>query len=268
VATRDDVITEGRREARSTTAAANGPLPGSAALEAQLEGILNLARYHREHEKFYAQSPLERAIDLQRASRTLKTLADRWSQAPAGAPRTEVRFAGCEDLNEAAAIQSDGVLFMEGEGEPVELVRLKRDLAAFADDDAATGAWLSEAMQAAWDTAARLRHPGLADLLGERHRIIANDWQAAQLATLVSRLVRRGIELLAPLDLSPAGVRADLSGPRHLPGYLYSVSELLDRAAELSAESAGLVHDNERRWRVFRERVATIVGAGAAEGPR
>lgn len=247
----------------------NAITDGRTEVEAQLEGVLNLTRYHREHEKFYAQAPLERAIDLQRASRTLKTLADRWSRAaPGGAGRTGSRFAGCEDLNEAAAIQSDGVLFMEGEGEPAELVRLKRDLAVVADDDAAGGAWLAEAMQAAWDSAARLRHPGLADMLGERHRIIANDWQAAQLTTLVSRLVRRGVELLAPLDFSPAGVRADLSGPRHLPGYLYSASELLDRAADLAAESAGLVHDNERRWRVFRERVATIVAAGTAGGPR
>jgi hypothetical protein len=232
---------------------------------AQLEAILNLARYHREHEKFYARSPLERAVDLQRASRTLTTLADRWSRVRAAdAPPTGARFAGCEDLNEPAAIQSDGVLFMEGEGEPVELVRLRRDLGILADDYAATGAWLTEAMEASWEAAARLRHPGLADLLGERHRIIANDWQAAGLSTLIGRLARRCVDLLAPLDLSPAGVRADLAGPRRLSGYLHSASELLDRAADLSAESATLVHDNERRWRVFRERVATIVTAGAA----
>jgi hypothetical protein len=240
--------------------------PGASA---QLEAILNLARFHREHEKFYAQSPLERAIDLQRASRTLKTLADRWSEVVPAEGRPGARFAGCEDLNEPAAIQSDGVLFMEGEGEPVELVALKRDLAALADDYAATGAWLAEAMEASWDAAATLRHPGLADLLGERHRIIANDWQAAGLSTLVSRLARRGADLLAPLDLSPAGVRADLRGTRRLPGYLYSASELLDRAADLAAESAVLVHDNERRWRVFRERVAQLRAVGAApEGPR
>ena len=99
------------------------PEPGGAGAPAQLIAILNLSRYHREHEKFYARSPLERAIDLQRAARTLTTLADRWSEvAPTGAPPTGVPFAGCEDLNEPAAIQSDGVLFMEGEGEPVELV--------------------------------------------------------------------------------------------------------------------------------------------------
>ena len=71
--------------------------------------------------------------------------------------------------------------------------------------------------------------------------------------------MRRAAEMLAPLDLSPGGVRADLAGPRSLPGYLHSAAELLDRAADLAAESAVLVHDNERRWRVFRGRVAEIV---------
>ena len=255
------------RTERPDGAGAQGVLPGGApagtGAAAQLEAILNLSRYHREHEKFYARAPLERAIELQRAARTLTTLADRWSAAaPGQATPAGVRFAGCEDLNEPAAIQSDGVLFMEGEGEPVELVRLKRDLGVIAEDYAATGAWLAEAMGASWSAAARLRHPGVADLLGERHRIIANDWQAAGLSTLVSRLARRAVNLLAPLDLTPEGVRADLAGPRLLPGYLYSAAELLDRAADLAAESAGLVHDNERRWRVFRARVAAIVAAG------
>ena len=228
----------------------------------QLTTILNLSRYHREHEKFYARAPLECAIDLQRAARTLTTLADRWSRTAATeSTRVGARFAGCEDLNEPAAIQADGVLFMEGEGEPVELIRLRRDIRVIADDYAATGAWLAEAMEASWEAAASLRHPGLADLLGERHRIIANDWQAAGLSTLVSRLALRAVDLLSPLDLSPEGIRADLAGPRVLPGYLHSASELLDRAADLAAESAVLVHDNERRWRVFRARAEAIVAA-------
>lgn len=39
---------------------------------------------------------------------------------------------------------------------------------------------------------------------------------------------------------------------------LYSASELIDRAADLIAESATLVHENERRWRVFSERVREL----------
>jgi hypothetical protein len=264
----DGARTQGRDEAGADRGT-SGEARAEAGAAAQLAAILNLSRYHREHEKFYARSPLQRAIDLQRAARTLTTLADRWSEAaPGQASVAGARFAGCEDLNEPAAIQADGVLFMEGEGEPVELVRLKRDLGVIADDFAGTGAWLAGAMEGSWEAAARLRHPCLADLLGERHRIIANDWQAAGLGTLVGRLAHRAVELLTPLDLSPEGVRADLAGPRLLAGYLHSASELLDRAADLAAESAGLVHDNERRWRVFRARVATIVAAAAAPGAR
>jgi hypothetical protein len=57
-------------------------------------------------------------------------------------------------------------------------------------------------------------------------------------------------------------VRADLAGARVDPAYLYSASELLDRAADLMAESAGLVHENERRWRIFGERVSALMDPG------
>src|SRR6266508_4015888 len=43
-------------------------------------------------------------------------------------------FEGAEDLNDPAALQLDGVLFMEGEGEASEMNRLKRDVRATADD--------------------------------------------------------------------------------------------------------------------------------------
>ena len=46
-----------------------------------LSMVLNLAQYRREHEKFYAESPLHDAITLQRDSRALKALAERWTVA-------------------------------------------------------------------------------------------------------------------------------------------------------------------------------------------
>ena len=55
------------------------------------------------------------------------------------------------------------------------------------------------------------------------------------------------------IDVSPAAVRDDIAGPSNYPNYLLSASELLDRAADLASESAILVHDNERRWRAFRQ---------------
>ena len=150
---------------------------------------------------------------------------------------------------------------MEGEGEPAEVTRLKRDLRNVAEDLAGTGEWLATAMQASWDVAAVLvTIPELADLLGERHRIIANDWQAAGMSALAGRTLARATDILDHVDFSPAALRADLAGSRVTPRWLYSAAELIDHAADLLSDSAGLVLDNERRWRVFRARVRELVG--------
>jgi len=228
-----------------------------------LETIRNLAEFHREHEKFYAQAPLRKAVEIQAASRVLKALADHWRQVapvehPAGSP-----FAGARDLNAPGLVSESGVLFLEGEGEPAEIKQLRRDLETAAKDLDETSAWLSAAMEQSWQVASALAdYAALADLLGERHRIIANDWQSADLQALVSRLLRRSLDLIARIDFSPEALRADLAGERRSVAYLYSASELIDRAADLIVESATLVHDNERRWRVFASRVDELIAAG------
>jgi hypothetical protein len=224
-----------------------------------LDTIENLSRFHREHEKFYAQAPLEQAISLQRWSRSLQALADHWQQAEPVESPLQNRYAGCEDLNVTAAIDGNGILFLEGEGEPAEISGLKQELAASADRFAATGTWLSEAMESSWATAqSLLPHRELADLLGERHRIIANDWQAAGLNSLIAQLLRRAGDLLEQVDFSPDALREDLAVSRTATAYLFSTSELIDHAADLIADSAKLVHDNERRWRIFHDRVAAF----------
>ncbi len=224
-----------------------------------LEAIGNLSRFHHEHEKFYSQAPLRTATDIQASSRALKALAARWSEVePADHPAPSP-FAGAEDLNAPGLVAESGVLFMEGEGEPAEITRIKRDLETVAADMEETGNWLAQAMGQSWQVAGALvQYPALADLLGERHRIIANDWLAANMQSLIARLLRRALDLLGTIEFSPEALRADLAGDRRNASYLYSASELLDRAADLAAESATLVHDNERRWRVFSERVRSI----------
>lgn len=229
-----------------------------------LDTIANLAAFHREHEKFYSQAPLRTALAVQAASRMLKALADVWRSVqplehPPAAP-----FTGARDINAPGLVAESGVLFMESEGEPPEIAGTRRDLAAAAEDLERTGAWLASAMEHSWTVAGALcAFPQLAGELGERHRIIANDWQAASLQTLIARLLRRALEILDKVDFRPTAIRADLSGDRDFARYLYSASELLDRAADLLAESAALVHDNERRWRVFAARVAEL----SAEAP-
>lgn len=223
------------------------------------ETILNLARFHRDHERFYASQPRERAVALQRHGRALEALADRWSTVTPEDPEPFSPFEGAEDLNAAEALQLDGVLFMEGEGVPAELRRLIRDLRTEATDAIETGTWLDAAMQGSWDVAATLTEVDeLADVLGDRHRIIANDWQAAHMSTLAGRLLERAADVVEGTDLTPAGLRADLAGARVAPRRLWSAAELVARAADLLSDSAGLVHDNERRWRQFRARVAQL----------
>ncbi|MFD9126611.1 hypothetical protein [Kitasatospora sp. NPDC059571] len=235
---------------------------------ALLDAMANLARFHREHEQFYASAPRERAVLLQRDARTLLALADHWS-VPRPVPSSPLNpFEGADDLTAPVGLQLTGVLFMEGQGEPVELARLERDLVRTADDLVAAAEWLTTAMQASWESArALLDFPDFADLLGERHRIIVNDWQAAHLSDLAGRLLHRAADILERIDLRPAAVRADLAGDSVGPRRLYSAAELISRAADLLSESAGLVHDNERRWRAFRARVTRLAPLPPAHRP-
>lgn len=83
-----------------------------------LQAVANLSRYHREHEKFYAESPLHDAVALQRASRALKALAERWEvaerdDAPAPSP-----FAGARDLNDDRAIEASASSSWRGRASP------------------------------------------------------------------------------------------------------------------------------------------------------
>ncbi len=224
-----------------------------------LTQIENLARSHREHELFYSQAPLTDALALQRLSRTLKALAGHWMASTPHAVEHANPYAGCDDLNNQTAIETMGVLFLEGEGEPAEVTRLKRELATMADDHEQTGIWLAEAMQSTWNSALGLLPIApLADLLGERHRIIAANWQNAMLSTIIANLLRRANEILDQVDFTPSAIREDLRNDRLAPRYLYAAAELIDRAADMLAESAVLVHESERRWRIFWERVQAL----------
>ena len=62
---------------------------GSGSLDL-LHAILNLSRFHREHEKFYASAPRQQAVILQGHGRTLCALADRWdTTTPIGTCRVQ-----------------------------------------------------------------------------------------------------------------------------------------------------------------------------------
>ena len=126
-----------------------------------------------------------------------------------------------------------------------------------------SGSWLASAMEASWAMAeALLSYPQLADLLAERHKIIGNNWQNASTAQLTARYLRRAVSVMERVDFSPAGLRNDLAGARSAPAYLYAAAEMINHAADLSAASSVLTHENERRWRIFHERIEQITPSG------
>jgi hypothetical protein len=224
-----------------------------------LDAIENLSRVHREHEKFYAQRPREQAVALQRHSRALSALADRWEHVDVHRVEALSPYQGADDLNAPEALQLDGILFMEGDAAPAEIASVIDELRSVGTNSIDTGTWLAEAMENTWATAAiLLAYDQLADLVGDRHRIIANDWQAASMSALAGRVLQRAADVLDAVDFTPAALRDDLDGARRVPRLLHSAVELIDHAADLLSDSAGLVHDNERRWRTFHQRVIDV----------
>jgi len=109
---------------------------------------------------------------------------------------------------------------------------------------------------------ALLGYPQLADLPAERHKIIGNNWRNAATAQFNARCLRRAVAIMERVDFSPPALRKDLAGARSAPGYLYSAAELINHAADLSAASSVLTHENERRWRIFHQRLEQITASG------
>jgi len=124
-------------EIRSTqgadhVAAPAGGVPNPAHAGVGRDGLLaiiaNLSKYHREHEKYYSEAPLADAITSQRSVHTLMALAERWTTVEPSTDPVRRPCAGAPDLNDERAIETSGMLFMEGEGEPAEITRMKSDL--------------------------------------------------------------------------------------------------------------------------------------------
>ncbi len=85
-----------------------GPVSAAPAAAPLLEAVLNLSKFHKEHERFYSSSPLETALRLQRHARTLQALADRWTAAEPSTRTVLSPYEGAEDLNADAAVALDG----------------------------------------------------------------------------------------------------------------------------------------------------------------
>lgn len=92
--------------------------------------------------------------------------------------------------------------------------------------------------------------------------IIANDAQAADMSRVAGRLLMRAVEMLDRLRLTPEALRHDdLTADGLVPQFNEAATELIDRAADLLSDSAGLADENdenERRWQTLRARVDAL----------
>lgn len=238
-------------------------------------GMAEVARFHREHERFHSLHGLERAVELRQESNKLKILADRWfaaaapgsdasgNGAPAGAAfdASDPRFraAGCADLNQRGAIAAIGVLFMEGESEPRELVDLRRRLRSYADEYVQSSAWLSEKMDAGWKREQALLSPDYAHLAGTRFAVLTRTTMSAATMSVVGRLLGAAAETIEAMDLRPEAVRVDLGGNAAL---LRSLSWIVDHAAALLARQGAELGLSDPDWTRYLE----ALDAGIAEG--
>jgi hypothetical protein len=215
------------------------------------DDLLRIARYHREHERYYAIEGFEQAAALRRDASALRALADRWIATDAAGDASEryadpqLQAAGCEDLNDPAALATTGVLFMEGESEPAEIAALKRKLAGLRDRYGNAGRWLADKMDAAWRREAALLNRDHADIAYARHMALTRTTLAAAKMAVAGRLIGAAHAALAPQEHTPANVRSD---PRGTGRVLRTIAWMLDAAAALIAEQAADVGSSDPHW--------------------
>jgi hypothetical protein len=221
--------------------------------------LLQIARHHREHERYYATEGLEQAAALRRDAGALRALAERWLAGKA-TDGTDARYddpqlqaAGCDDLNDPAAVATAGILFMEGEGEPSEIARVKAKLATHRDRCLRTGRWLDEKMQAAWQREAALVTAEYADAAYARHKALMRTTLTASKLVVAGRLIGAAHAALAPRDHTPAQLRADPQGEGRL---LRAAAWLMDAAASLIAEQAAELGASDPDWTTYIEDLA------------
>jgi hypothetical protein len=221
-----------------------------------LEVLRSVAAYHREHERYYTMNGLEQAAQMSRDANRLKVIADAWLGGATSAPPTSVDYAdprhqaaGCEDLNALPAIAAIGVLFMEGEGEPAEIRTLRTKLRGTSLGFRSAGQWLADKMAAAWERERVLFSADLIDAAWPRFQTIVTNWSGARRTAVAGRLLELAEEFLATIEFTPAAVRRHRAASGQA---LRTAGWVLDLAAQLLAETAADLANNDPRWTEYR----------------
>jgi hypothetical protein len=244
----------------------DAPAPSGSATQENLGVLDNIARTHREHERFYSAYLLEQGTRLVREATKLKVVADHWLEGQPGPPdypgvdfqHPAFRAAGCDDLNAPSAIASIGILFMEGQGEPSELRILKAMLGGSSAAAVQSGKWLSDMMQAAWDRERTLFTWERADAARFRFRTIATNWVGAQETALVGRMLAVVNACLAKIDFTPSALRVN----RQASGKaLLTAARILAAAGRLQGQSGVDLVGNDDPWTAYRRALQARIAA-------
>jgi hypothetical protein len=235
------------------------PRTGTQEAAAQPEGsappahvLTNICRYHREHERFYVQDRTFVAGDLHREANKLKIVAEAWQRNAPAMPDPGIDYsdpayaaAGCTDLNASSAIAMIGVLFMEGEQEPIEIRVLKARLTALAASWRRAGEWLSAKMEAAWDRERAMYRPGLVAVAHQRFNTIVMNWRGSRERLLAARTLEMAMRVLDSIPFEPQRIRADRAA---LGGRLFEAGAILGLTAQLLGRTAADLADNDANW--------------------
>jgi hypothetical protein len=231
-----------------------------------IEGMLQLARSHRQHERYHSLSGLENAAALKRDANALKVLADHWLRSVDNA-RSAIdyqdpafRAAGCEDLSDPTAVATTGILFMEGEGEPRELKQMKGKLWAISDSLGKVSRWLVEKMDAGWQREKQVLTPELAAAARPRFMALTRTTLAGAKFGVAARLMDAALHALNTLDFRPEALRKDLRGAA---GMVRTASYLLDEAAALLAEQAAQLGLSDPDWTEYIEELEAMSARGS-----
>lgn len=231
-----------------------GAAPGAAADLGVLEDI---SYVHRQHARYHALHKYDNAREIAETSHRLKALADLWLAGGGPKPRADVDFsdpryraAPCTDLNVPSAIPNIGFLFLESGAKPPELTIAHDRLGALAADIGEFGTFLLRAMDAAWVRESVLLAPDRIEIAWTRLLVVLCNWRAAHDSELAGRLLARGQAEFAALDLTVAGVRANMKATG---AKLAAIGWVLDMAAQLCASAGLTLADNNWRYTQYSE---------------
>ncbi|MEU6564293.1 hypothetical protein [Nocardia nova] len=233
-----------------------------------LRGLGDVARAHREHERYHSVFKLEEAVAWRRDSNALKLLSDRWSGDGDVPARSETggEFgpAGCADLNDTALVATTGILFMEGESEPGELIAMKGRLAAASARYGRLSRWLAGHAESEWERLSVLLVPEFIAAAPPRFAALARTTAAADAYRLVAHLLTAAGRVLEAQDLTPGGVRAD---PGRAAAMIHAASSLIDDAAARIAEAGVSLGDSDADWSEFIRIADRLPGCAALPRP-